>query len=173
MRLVNYIRSEVEVGNTAPNLSNESAFQDEKYLLPVLEDDPLLYSLHDAIGEDFDDIDDSLPLVAGKTLANHTQDTKPVIDLERKLQRAQLELDACRREVEELRSQAKFHDNHVLPMKTIPEVTGHVDIDAMSLGEKQSKTRGISDTVDSSYFASYSGHGMLAWYVLIKWLGAK
>ena len=173
MRLVNYIRSEVKVGNTVPNLSNESAFQDEKYLLPVLEDDPLLYSLHDAIGEGFDDNDDNVPLVAGKTLANSTQDTNQVIDLERKLQRAQLELEACRREVKVLRSQAKVHDDHVLPMKTVPEVTDRLDIDAMSLGKEQSKTREISDAVDSSYFASYSGHGMLARYVVIMWLGTK
>ncbi|KAF3491198.1 S-adenosylmethionine-dependent methyltransferase superfamily domain-containing protein [Arthroderma uncinatum] len=47
IKLVNYIRSEVKNGNTKPDVSSAAAFEDEKYLKPVLEDDALLYSLDD------------------------------------------------------------------------------------------------------------------------------
>lgn len=51
IKLVNYVRSEVKSGNSDPDVSSKSVFEDEKYLKPVLEDDALLYSLDDV----FDD----------------------------------------------------------------------------------------------------------------------
>jgi type I protein arginine methyltransferase len=47
IKLVNYIRSEVQKGNSKPDTSSTSNFADDKYLKPVLEDDALLYSLDD------------------------------------------------------------------------------------------------------------------------------
>ncbi|OQV05795.1 hypothetical protein CLAIMM_10467 [Cladophialophora immunda] len=52
VRLVNYIRSEVKAGNSQPDVSSKTVFDDEKYLKPVLEDDALLYSLDDVFEED-------------------------------------------------------------------------------------------------------------------------
>ncbi|WEW54948.1 Ribosomal protein arginine N-methyltransferase rmt3 [Emydomyces testavorans] len=51
IRLVNYIRSEVQSGNVKPDVSSSSLFEDEKYLKPVLEDDALLYNLDDISGD--------------------------------------------------------------------------------------------------------------------------
>lgn len=47
IKLVNYIRSEVQSGNPNPDVSSRSNFDDDKYLQPVLENDALLYSLDD------------------------------------------------------------------------------------------------------------------------------
>ncbi|EEP82376.1 hypothetical protein UREG_07241 [Uncinocarpus reesii 1704] len=47
IKLVNYIRSNVQSGNTKPDLSSSSLFEDDVYLKPVLEDDALLYNLED------------------------------------------------------------------------------------------------------------------------------
>lgn len=44
---MNYIRSEVQKGNKTPDVSSKSAFDDDSYLKPVLDDDALLYSLED------------------------------------------------------------------------------------------------------------------------------
>ena len=52
VKLVNYIRSEVKIGNTSPDVSSQACFQDQQYLQPVLEDDALLYSLDD-LAENF------------------------------------------------------------------------------------------------------------------------
>ncbi|EXJ87857.1 protein arginine N-methyltransferase 3 [Capronia coronata CBS 617.96] len=47
IKLVNYIRSEVQAGKTHPDVSSKAIFEDDKYLKPVLENDSLLYSLDD------------------------------------------------------------------------------------------------------------------------------
>lgn len=54
VKLVNYIRSEVKAGNTKPDCSSVSCFEDDKYLMPVLEDDALLYNLEDLDDGDVD-----------------------------------------------------------------------------------------------------------------------
>ncbi|KAK2768181.1 hypothetical protein FQN54_000033 [Arachnomyces sp. PD_36] len=52
IRLVNYIRSQVKAGNMKPDVSSAKLFEDDIYMMPVLEDDALLYSLDDVTGED-------------------------------------------------------------------------------------------------------------------------
>ena len=47
IRLVNYVRSEVKAGNSHPDVSSHTRFDDEKFLKPSFEDDALLYSLDD------------------------------------------------------------------------------------------------------------------------------
>lgn len=49
VKLVNYIRSNVEAGNVKPDVSTKSVFEDDQYLQPVLADDALLYSIEDAL----------------------------------------------------------------------------------------------------------------------------
>ena len=44
---MNYIRSEVRKGNTNPDVSSKERFSDDTYLVPILEDDAVLYSLED------------------------------------------------------------------------------------------------------------------------------
>ncbi|KAI1616859.1 protein arginine N-methyltransferase 3 [Exophiala viscosa] len=52
VKLVNYIRSEVKAGNTRPDISSKSVFEDDKYLKPVLQEDALLFSLDDVFEDD-------------------------------------------------------------------------------------------------------------------------
>ncbi|KAL9129321.1 MAG: hypothetical protein Q9217_002192 [Psora testacea] len=52
IKLVNYIRSQTQAGRLSPELSTKAVFKDDRYLYPVLEDDPLLYSLHDVISDE-------------------------------------------------------------------------------------------------------------------------
>lgn len=49
IKLVNYVRSQARKGihDIHLKINDESVFQDDQYLLPVLEDDALLYSLED------------------------------------------------------------------------------------------------------------------------------
>jgi type I protein arginine methyltransferase len=47
IRLVNYVRSEVQHCRPSLVITSTSLFEDDKYLKPVLEDDALLYSLDD------------------------------------------------------------------------------------------------------------------------------
>ncbi|EXJ86827.1 protein arginine N-methyltransferase 3 [Capronia epimyces CBS 606.96] len=51
IKLVNYIRSEVQAGNPQPDVSSSSKFDDDKYLKPALDNDALLYSLDDVFEE--------------------------------------------------------------------------------------------------------------------------
>lgn len=51
VKLVNYIRSEVKAGNAKPDVSSRSLFEDDKYMIPTLEDDALLFSLDDISDE--------------------------------------------------------------------------------------------------------------------------
>lgn len=50
IKMINYIRSEVQQGNETPDLSSSEAFQEERFLKPALEQDPLLYSLDEIVG---------------------------------------------------------------------------------------------------------------------------
>ncbi|KAL9638234.1 MAG: hypothetical protein Q9164_001685 [Protoblastenia rupestris] len=52
VKLVNYIRSETREGRRSLDVSTKAIFEDDCYLQPVLDDDPLLYSLEDVIAND-------------------------------------------------------------------------------------------------------------------------
>ena len=52
VKLANYVRTEVKAGNSNPDVSANSIFEDERYLKPVLEDDALLYNLDDLFEND-------------------------------------------------------------------------------------------------------------------------
>lgn len=47
MKLVNYIRAQVQQDDAKPDVSDAKAWADDKYLQPTLEDDALLFSLDD------------------------------------------------------------------------------------------------------------------------------
>lgn len=85
IKLVNYIRSEVKAGNSKPDVSTRAAFEDDKYLKPVLDDDALLYSLDDV----FDDAD----------RVNGTEDSS-VEDLRQQLAQLSSQFQAYREEVQ-------------------------------------------------------------------------
>ena len=49
MKLINYTRAETAQGNLHPDVSSRALFQDDRFLLPVLPDDALLYSIIDLL----------------------------------------------------------------------------------------------------------------------------
>ena len=69
IKLVNFVRSEVKEGRgSLLDMSTKSAFDDDRYLQPVLEDDALLYSLEDISGAGDDqgqDLTASIPMSSG------------------------------------------------------------------------------------------------------------
>ena len=162
VKMINYVRSEVKTGNI-PDLSINVAFQDEKYLKPVLEDDAVLYNLHDIIDEGFDE-DKGTP----SNGCNDTDDQGSgqyecrIKELEDKLLHTQQELDARRRELEAIRaqfgtSQYEESTDHVNPSnptaydEQLPELMAGTG--TIRNGVKIAKN-------DTSYFDSYSNYGM-------------
>lgn len=49
VKLVNYVRSSVANGTTKPELSPKGLFEDDRYLMPALESDAVLYNLEDIL----------------------------------------------------------------------------------------------------------------------------
>ena len=166
IKLVNYIRSEVKAGVINPDVSSRSAFDSENYLLPVLNDDTLLYSLHDVIGDDLDDddVDEDTGGVPVKALNGTSYGRKGVdriAELELQLQRAQLEREACNKELEalskEMKSRGRFGQN--LKENTTDRGNNEQENATSNSGTGPSKNSLTLGNTDTSYFASYSGHG--------------
>ena len=149
IKLINYVRSETAAGNGLPDPLTRAIFQDDQYLKPVLEDDALLYNLHDVIGEDLEDqrVDDA-GRVAAKSGEEPTHCDYRIQELEQKLQRAQQEIETLKKQVEGM----KLHFNDPPDSPSAEENINH----------KDPETSGYAMAVknnDSSYFAAYSGHG--------------
>lgn len=49
VKLINYVRASVRHGEKSPDLSSRSLFDDNSYLMPVLESDAVLYNLEDIL----------------------------------------------------------------------------------------------------------------------------
>lgn len=49
VKLVNYVRLSVAQGNTNPDVSSKATFEDDRFLMPTLESDAVLYSLEDIL----------------------------------------------------------------------------------------------------------------------------
>ena len=45
IKFVNYVRSQVKDGNVKPDVESPAAWEDDKFMQPVLEDDALLFSV--------------------------------------------------------------------------------------------------------------------------------
>lgn len=179
IKLVNYIRGETKAGIQPLELSEKTVFEDEKYLQPVLEDDALLYSLHDAFGELFEDDNDdvrvnahdtlskgtpSTDLIAQDTLANGQRDTASAdgLDPEALEQYDSFTDEPYPRdqEVQHLKARIKAHEASIASLKGIvEEMDRPLTSDEMGLGVTPSQHKAASDAIDLSYFASYSGHG--------------
>ncbi len=163
VKLVNYIRSQVKAGVEKPDISARSSFEDEQYLIPVLEDDALLWNLHDIIGPDLDHTDEDTGGVSVKRLSGTTTDRNDenrVAELEKKLQLAELELEARRSEIKFL--QLKFEESESMHEKSLDrDETRERDMNAVNSGMGPARNAPMLGNTDSSYFASYSGHGEL------------
>lgn len=84
VKLVNFIRDSVKQGLSLPNDISANHFDDEKYLQPVLENDALIFSLDEILGD-----------VSGGGAAATTK------DLEEELERVRSQFAAYRLTVEE------------------------------------------------------------------------
>ena len=132
IKLVNYIRTQVQSGDTKPDISSKAQFEDEKYLKPVLEDDALLYSL--------DDIAESDSVPAPNPLEAE------VNDLREQLSQLQSQFTAYRVDV-----QSSLMQNLHL---SAADVTADPP-NAIALSS-QLPTAQQKESTDTSYFTSYS-----------------
>ena len=158
VKLVNYVRSEVAAGNALPDVSASAAFRDDHYLKPVLDDDALLYSLNDIIEEGYDSEHDNPSGAATGTNPERIHDREARMqDLESKLQRTQLELEARKEELKAIKRYlgTSFDEE---PERGATDQGNSIERPG---NESNSKGAMLGNT-DSSYFASYSGHGSLS-----------
>lgn len=143
MKLVNYVRSQVRNGVQGNHLeiNDESLFQDDQYLLPVLEDDALLYSLEDIAGSEGPD---------GRSLGQPMSDASQEMKAESRI--AELE-----EQLKELQQQFKNYKETV--DKTLENRWDSSDTsDRPSSFRPAGDSRSVPDE-DKHYFHSYSYNG--------------
>ncbi|KAI9871839.1 MAG: hypothetical protein M1830_002393, partial [Pleopsidium flavum] len=150
IRLVNYIRSEVNAGNTKLHISSKAVFEDDKYLKPVLEDDALLFGLDDVIGGP----SNGATAVNGHGNGNATDgsDIGPlsrVVELEEELQRLQSQFLEYRETVRETLDD-RWNDKDSL----LSSHPNHVASSAPIINGASGAPAPRDD--DSHYFTSYS-----------------
>ena len=176
IKMINFIRAEAKIaGCWPPDLTSKNAFQSEHWLMPQLEDDALLYSLHDVVGEDFEEEESGVTLGVGQTEAAETpqlaynlaRDYGPenlvnkIAVMEQRVKSAQKELEIHQ---QMLLSDTQLHDrlnNGYAKNETTSEARSsphNVEASDTEMGSKAS-TSTVNENTDASYFASYSGHG--------------
>ncbi|KIV79927.1 hypothetical protein PV11_07466 [Exophiala sideris] len=128
IKLVNYIRAEVQAGNTRPDISSKSVFEDDKYLKPVLQEDALLFSLDDV----FED-----------STGPATAPADEVEQLREQLEALQSQFAAYREQVQTALLD-RLDDSTVSGAKAGPSTSN-------AKSEKQA-----AETYDKDYFHSYS-----------------
>lgn len=116
VRLVNYIRRSVASGDLNPTLTNKAMFEDDSYLLPVLESDAVLYNLEEIL------------------ISSRTIETTETEDLQEQLLSLQARFDAYRTEVsaylgKKFDSDDSQTDASGADMKPVPTI-GNKDGDA-------------------------------------------
>lgn len=131
VRLVNYLRSEIQKGNKEPSVSAASLFDDDAYLKPVLEDDALLYSLDDLTDER--EIEDS-----------QKPDEKRILELQEELEKLKLQ----------------FSEYRIAVQKSLGEQLAGQSTDEQPTQLEKPK-KGKIEEADADYFTSYSFNGSL------------
>ena len=176
VKMINFIRAEGRaVGPWPPDLSSRDAFQSEHWLRPQLEDDALLYSLHDIIGEDLEDemcgvtlgvcqIEAAQAPPRGYSLSRDPRPDNPiyrVAEMEQKVKSAQRDLE---RHKQLLESDMQLHsllntgltrEENRLEAGNSPQEVHSSETETVLYGN----TSIFNGDSESSYFASYSGHG--------------
>lgn len=140
VKLVNYVRSEVRKGNQVVGrvIDDGPVFQDDRYLLPVLEDDALLYSLEDIFASDD---------VGGEPVGNSTSN-------ELSEENATVRIVKLEEELREL--QQRFSDYRETVDRTLETRWDSGDISAVPQVAEDYRKAEIEDT---GYFESYSYNG--------------
>ena len=149
--------------------------------MPQLEDDALLYSLHDVVGEDLEEEESGVTLGVGQIEAAETpqlaynlaRDYGPenlvnkIAVMEQRVRSAQRELEIHQ---QMLLSDTQLHDrlnNGYAKDETTSETRSsphNVETSDTEMGPKAS-TSTVNENTDASYFASYSGHGDELFYL--------
>ncbi|RDW66146.1 putative histone-arginine methyltransferase CARM1 [Coleophoma cylindrospora] len=131
IKLVNYVRSQVQDGKPVSSEVTPAELEDEKYLKPVLQDDALLFSLDDlpevSAGQDAEGNSDSA--------AGSGQLVARVSELEEELRRMQLQFDDYRATVTQTLDE-RWNEKSATGASAAPEEEKRDD--------------------DSHYFSSYS-----------------
>lgn len=178
IKLVNFIRGEGKaVGRWPPDLSSKNAFQSEHWLKPQLEDDALLYSLHDIIGENLEDDISGVPIraspieVAQPRQLNYHLSTDPrpdnpkyrIAESEMRVRMAQIDLERHEQLLAEDMQLHAWLGHDITREPPASEVRDSPrQTDAFRTENKpQGNVSKVNGDADSSYFASYSGHGKL------------
>lgn len=139
MKLVNYMRTEVKSGNRQPDVSRADIFADDKYLIPVLEDDALLFSIDEL---DLGEHGKGKERATGNAGSKAYDDTASRIkELEDKLNQTQHQFAEYRRTVQETLDKR------------------WQDLDTSDKGPVKLDTEGKSSERDAEYFDSYSYNG--------------
>lgn len=144
IKMINYIRSEVQEGNEAPDLSSSEAFQEERFLKPFLEQDPLLYSLDEIVGS-FEP--SATAAVNGNVGGSSFEDTARdrIAELQEELRCLQKQFSAYRETVDQ-----------TLENRWISEEDGRAESKNPLV---QSVIKPVPRDDDTHYFSSYSSNG--------------
>lgn len=135
-------------GNKTLYIPSKDIFEDDKYLQPVLEDDALLYSLDDMLGNFADDREYRMENGHGYGYQPETYTPDPfdrVIQLEKELQRLQLQFTEYRETVS-LTLENRWNSTE--------DASGSVNGTIKSNG-----TAPPPQDDDTHYFSSYSTNG--------------
>lgn len=135
-------------GNKTLHISSKTVFEDDKYLQPVLEDDALLYSLDDILGNFADDKEPTMKIGNGYSYQpeDHSLDSfDRVIQLEKELQRLQHQFTEYRETVS-LTLENRWNSTE--------DASGSVNRTTKSNG-----TASVPQDDDTHYFSSYSTNG--------------
>lgn len=150
IKMINFIRSEVKRGNITPDLSSKSAFEDDQYLRPVLEDDVLLYSLEDMMGS-FEKIE--LPVTNG----TYREITSAIYDEDERVSVAVKRVMELQKEVEENRIQFLEYKNTV--DKALETRWNNSEDNIVKATTESANKMTNARENDDYYFHSYSSNG--------------
>lgn len=144
IKMINYIRSEVQKGNETPDLSSKEAFQEERFLKPFLEQDALLYSLDDIVGP----FDQPAPAATNGIMGGSPSEEAArnrIAELQEELRRLQKQFSAYRETVDQtLENRWNSEENGRAGSRNAPA---------------QSAVKPVPRDDDTHYFSSYSSSG--------------
>ena len=183
VKLINFIRGQGKaVGRWPPDLSSRNNFQSEHWLMPQLEDDALLYSLHDIIGDDLEDVMSNVTFRVNQVEVAHPEqrdiyperreiclssDSRPegriyrIAELEQRVKKAQRDLELHKQMLAN-NTELAGRLNHDLTVEedTSTFRSSSQQSDAFETGvAPNGNISNMNDDADFNYFASYSGHG--------------
>lgn len=137
----------MNAGNPKPDVSSKSRFDDDKYMVPALEDDALLYNLDDISGEDLPVFEED----GNRNESSQTADpTSRIRDLEQELNRLRGEFveykEIVKRSLDkEIVNEDEGESSATLSVRQAPE---------------SRSSRGLNQA-EEGYFSSYSFNGRL------------